>query len=170
MSPPSHWTTPRHKAALKRTKLGAPYSAAIVNSIIRPDTTVLDYGCGRGDNVRFMKEQGINAVGYDPYYFPDVEKTSCDVVALCYVLGVIEDKAERDRTLCEAWSLAKKSLLVATQVQHSRGDVAHGDGWLTNWGTYCFYWNSPGWKQYVETITGGAAKRIGKGILIVQKT
>jgi len=169
MSPPSHWTTPRHKAALKRTKLGAPYSVAIAKSIITPDTTVLDYGCGRGDNVRFMQEAGINAVGYDPYYFPDTEKTPCDVVALCYVLGVVESPEERDRTLEEAWSLAKKSLLVATQVQHSRGDVAHGDGYLTRWRTFEKYWTSPQFREYVEKVTGVKAIRLGKGIISLAK-
>ena len=169
MSPPSHWTTPRHKAALKRAKLGAPYQSAIAHSIITPDTTVLDYGCGRGDNVRFMVEQGINAVGYDPYYFPDTEKTESDVVALCYVLGVIESPAERDRTLSEAWSLAKKSLLVATQVQKSRGDVVHGDGYITRWATFARYWTSPQFREYVETITKAKATRLGKGIIFLSK-
>jgi hypothetical protein len=47
--------------------------------------------------------------------------------------------------------------------------VPHGDGWLNKWNIYTKFWTEPEWRRYVESVTGVKARRIGKGILIVQK-
>ena len=91
------------------------------------------------------------------------------IMPLCYVLGVIESPLERDEVLKRAWSLATSCLIVACQVQHSRGSKAWGDGYLTNWRTFIRYWTEPQLRQYVEKITGAKARRIGKGVLVISK-
>lgn len=164
-----HWQTPRHKAAFVRKKLSSPVRIAIEKGIITSSSSILDYGTGKGQVVELLQQQGYNAVGYDPYYFPNTSLESADVVMLCYVAGVIENPLERLQTIARAWQLTNKTLLIASQVQHSRGKIQQGDGWLTKWGTFCRYWTEPEWRQYVEEITGAKAKRIGKGILAVNK-
>lgn len=165
----SHWKFPRHKAAFRRSRLSSPLAIAIEKGIITPNTTVFDYGTGKGDCVNLLNQMGISTSGYDPYWHPNNKIEKADVVTLCYVLGVIENRLERDEVLNRAWSLCNKSLVVACQVQHSRGSEAWGDGYLTKWSTFCKYWTEPALRQYVEKITGAKAKRIGKGVLLIQK-
>lgn len=165
----SHWKFPRHKAAFRRSRLSSPMSLAIEKGIIMPDTSVFDYGTGKGDCVNLLNQMGISASGYDPYWHPNNKIESADVVTLCYVLGVIESPLERDEVLKRAWSLATSCLIVACQVQHSRGSKAWGDGYLTNWRTFIRYWTEPQLRQYVEKITGAKARRIGKGVLVISK-
>ena len=35
------------------------------------NASLFDYGCGRGDDVRGLVENGLDAAGWDPYYAPD---------------------------------------------------------------------------------------------------
>lgn len=51
------------------------------NGINHPEcriNTILDYGCGYGDDVKYYEQQGFTAAGYDPdpkfghTYIPDV--------------------------------------------------------------------------------------------------
>ena len=60
-------TIPRHKAALKRNELSLPMAATIDGAFLLPHHTHLDYGCGRGDDVRFLQAMGFRSRGYDPY-------------------------------------------------------------------------------------------------------
>lgn len=166
---PSHWQTPRQKAAFVRKKLSSPVAIAIAKGIITQSDTILDIGTGKGQVVTLLNEQGYSATGYDPYYFPNAPLVKSDVVMLCYVVGVIENSFERWQTVEKAWKLTGKTLLIAAQVQHSRGKIEHGDGWLTKWGTFIRYWTEPEWRAYVEKITGAKARRIGKGILVLDK-
>jgi hypothetical protein len=73
---------PRHKAALKRNEWSLPMAATIDGGILHHHTH-LDYGCGRGDNVRFLQAMGFRSRGYDPYYFPRIKKVA-DIVTLIY--------------------------------------------------------------------------------------
>ena len=54
--------------------------------------SVLDYGCGKGDDLRALIAQGIDCSGWDPVFLPDEELTKADIVNLGYVINVIEDK------------------------------------------------------------------------------
>ncbi|MBM3266582.1 MAG: DNA phosphorothioation-associated putative methyltransferase [Candidatus Sericytochromatia bacterium] len=38
---------------------------------LTPERTVLDYGCGQGDDVAILKEASVPASGWDPHYSPD---------------------------------------------------------------------------------------------------
>lgn len=154
---------------MKRPKLSSPLTIAIAKGVIAPDLTVFDYGCGRGGDIQRLQELGYEATGFDPYYAPDMPKKKADIVTLSYVLGVIENSAERREVLEEAWALTNKTLIVSAQVQRTRGTVQHGDGWLNKWGIYTKFWTEPEWRSYVESVTGAKARRIGKGILICCK-
>src|SRR5689334_18623991 len=94
----------RHRTALKRIHLSRPIRLAIEDSLISSQMTVLDYGCGQGDDVRQLRDKQIQCIGWDPFYSPNTERVCSDVVNLGYVVNVIEDGAERARVLQEAWS------------------------------------------------------------------
>jgi hypothetical protein len=70
-----HWKFPRHKAAMRRHKLSSPITLAISKSILTLDQTFFDYGCGQGGDLRRLTQIGYKANGYDPFYFPDADKT-----------------------------------------------------------------------------------------------
>src|SRR5580698_6049775 len=100
----------RHRTALRRPQFSRPIRIALQDSLINHETTVLDYGCGQGDDVRRLEREGISTAGWDPFYSPLEKRDSSDIVNLGYVVNVIEDASERARTLQDAWSYAKKIL------------------------------------------------------------
>ena len=63
--------------------------------LINPSIEVMDYGCGRGDDVRGLTANGIEAYGWDPHNAPDGPKREADIVNLGFVINVIEDFDER---------------------------------------------------------------------------
>ena len=74
------------------------------------DNTFLDYGCGKGDDVKFLNELGINAKGWDPYFKPDNKNLiASDIVNLGFIINVIESPSERIEVLQKAYALAKVS-------------------------------------------------------------
>src|SRR4028119_408015 len=107
-----HFTIHRHKAALKRSELSLPMAATIDGGILLPHHTHLDYGCGRGDDVRFLQAMGFRSRGYDPYYFPRTKKAA-DVVTLIYVLSTIETLMVRCEALISAYHLTRQTLVVS---------------------------------------------------------
>ncbi|MCY7349643.1 MAG: HIT domain-containing protein [Cytophagaceae bacterium] len=50
---------------------------------------VLDYGCGFGRDVQFLRAKGFDASGYDPHYFPDFPTGTFDTIVCFYVLNVL---------------------------------------------------------------------------------
>ena len=49
---------------------------------------VLDYGCGFGQDVRFLRAKGFDAYGYDPHHAPDLPTGTFDTIVCFYVLNV----------------------------------------------------------------------------------
>lgn len=63
---------------------------------VSPGHKILEYGCGEGQFINFLKHRGaMNVLGYDPYSFkyaaPDVLKQSYDVVASYDVIEHVDD-------------------------------------------------------------------------------
>ena len=132
-----------YKTAISRKKLSVPMKALLNQGLIKG--LILDYGCGKGSDVKLLQEQGLAALGYDPYYYPQKpEKTlQFDVVTMSYVINVIESKRDLVRSLQEAWSYVKPG---GCFVITSRIDVtnnakkakwqARSGGYVTGTGTW----------------------------------
>jgi DNA phosphorothioation-associated putative methyltransferase len=159
----------RHRAAMTRVELSRPVRLAIESGIITPITTIFDYGCGIGGDVHRLKSSGYQCDGWDPYYFPDVEVRSADIVNLSYIINVIEDPAERDRALAHAWELTGQVLIVAAQilVNDLRGVLAYGDGILTKRNTFQKYYQQVELKEYIDRVLTVDAVPIGLGVFLV---
>jgi 2-polyprenyl-3-methyl-5-hydroxy-6-metoxy-1,4-benzoquinol methylase len=83
------------RTAISRSKASAPTSR--MHSYGWLSGRVLDYGCGKGKDVRWLSEQGYDVVGYDPVYAPDVEMTGdYDTVICNYVLNVLPLEMQLD--------------------------------------------------------------------------
>src|SRR4051794_9084616 len=103
----------RHKTALRRSRLSRPIQTAISDSLIGEHTSVFDFGCGHGDDVRLLGDLGVPVSGWDPAFFPDTAAPSkADVVNLGYVINVIEDERERADVVRRAWELSQQLLIV----------------------------------------------------------
>jgi DNA phosphorothioation-associated putative methyltransferase len=166
---PSGVEVERHRAAMTRVELSRPIRLAIESGIITTETTIFDYGCGLGGDVRRLQASGYNCTGWDPYYFPDIELRSADIINLSYIINVIEDPAERDRALIQAWELTGRVLIVAAQilVNELRGMLAYGDGILTKRNTFQKYYQQAELKEYIDRILTVDALPIGLGIFLV---
>lgn len=113
---------------------------AVDDRIITAETSVLDYGCGRGGDVARLTQLGVAAVGYDPTFAPAEDLKPAEVVNLGYVVNVIEDVVERRRTLETAWALTTRVLVVAArlneEIRQLSAATPHGDGFLTAHDTF----------------------------------
>lgn len=92
----------RHKTAIKRPDISRPIRLALEHGLLSRETTFFDYGCGYGDDVNRLNEQGISSICWDPIYHPNHERRNADVVNLGYVVNVIEDVTERATVLRDA--------------------------------------------------------------------
>ena len=156
---PDNLTIPRHKAALKRSELSLPMAATIDAGILLPHHTHLDYGCGRGDDVRFLQAMGFRSRGYDPYYFPRTKKAA-DVVTLIYVLSTIEIPMVRCEALISAYQLARQTLVVSAITGRSRNHagIVYNDGVITRWGTFEKCYSHTELKHLIEDTLGVPAR------------
>ena len=160
----------RHKAALKRTDLSRPVRIALEADLFKTETTFFDYGCGCGEDIKQIKNQGYAANGWDPYYRPNSEIQSADIVNLGYIINVIEDIAERRQALIKAWSLTRRVLIVSAQVlvdDRRRGLVAYGDGVVTSRNTFQKYYEQEELKLYIERVLEVESIPAGLGIYFI---
>ncbi len=159
----------RHRAAMTRTELSRPVRLGIELGIITLETTIFDYGCGVGGDVRRLLSGGYQCVGWDPYYFPDVELERRDIVNMSYIINVIENTEERDRALLQAWELTGQVLIVSAQilVNELRGMLGYGDGVLTRRNTFQKYYQQAELKEYIDRVLNVDALPIGLGVFLV---
>jgi DNA phosphorothioation-associated putative methyltransferase len=75
--------------------------------------TPFDYGCGLGDDMRYLGQFGFQADGWDSAHCPENPTRTADVVNRGFVRSVIVDPVERVAALREAFTLARVALLVA---------------------------------------------------------
>ena len=130
------------RTAIRRNKPSRPCKDLYENTIHMPsDCTILDYECGKGDDVLFLKEKGYNVIGYDPAYhqgMPDIQD-KYDLVMCNYVLCAISNKDERNITIINMWdrviangclSISVRSKDEIDKAQNSKWQ-SYKDGWIT---------------------------------------
>jgi DNA phosphorothioation-associated putative methyltransferase len=167
-----HTKIKRHKTAIHRYELSAPIKSLVRDQLLGQDDTVFDYGCGRGSDIRLLKEQGVSCNGWDPAFQPDSAKLESDVVNIGYVINVIENPAERDQALLSAWKLTKRVLVVSSLTQvYGRGKqcVEFGDGIITRLDTFQKLFGQAELRTYIQQLTGADAWPAGIGIFYVFK-
>lgn len=164
------WTIARQRTAIGRGDLSMPVRLSLQDDILGPKTTVLDYGCGRGQDVARLRQMGLTVEGWDPYYAPDTSLTTHDVVLLNYVLNVIEDAAERRETLLKAWGLATGALVVSCRLKWELGSVngeESGDGLVTSRNTFQHFFSPSEIRKLVEEVTGQRCVSPSPGVVYV---
>ncbi|HEX5747162.1 MAG TPA: DNA phosphorothioation-associated putative methyltransferase [Archangium sp.] len=160
----------RHRTALARTDLSRPARLALNDGVITQSTRVLDYGCGRGGDIRRLREQGIDCDGWDPAHRPDGPRNQADVVNLGYVVNVIEDVAERAEVLRTAWSLATKVLVVAARLEVEAHQIiggCHQDGFVTRLGTFQKLYHQDELRRWIDGTLEVASVPAGPGVFYI---
>ncbi|WP_055478296.1 DNA phosphorothioation-associated putative methyltransferase [Sphaerimonospora mesophila] len=166
------WQSERRLTAIARAGLSAPARQALVDQQITFETSVLDYGCGRGGDVTALTGMDVRASGWDPHFHPDGALEPADVVLLTYVLNIIEDPEERRHALDAAWNLAQNVLVASTRLSWERSKVKgaeFGDGVLTSRRTFQHLFGASELRAYVEDVTGVRCVSAAPGIVYAFK-
>lgn len=159
----------RHRTALSRSTLSAPMQALARFGFLRPDWTVFDYGCGRGDDIRGLTREGFTAAGWDPHFAADAPRIESDVVNLGFVLNVIEDEDEREQAVRSAFALSRRVLSVAvmTDKVSSIAGSPFRDGYLTSRNTFQKYFSREVFQQFLESSLMRPVVIVAPGIAFV---
>ena len=161
----------RYLTALSRSNFSAPVQALVRHQMLAPSTTVFDYGCGKGDDVRGLQANGIDATGWDPHYAPDSPKRIANIVNIGFVINVIEDIGERVTALIGAYEHATSLLSIAamlTSEQYPDGRP-YGDGYLSSRNTFQKYFTQSQLRDFIEHTLDTAAIAVGPGVYFVFK-
>jgi hypothetical protein len=163
------WQAARHLTALQRYGFSAPVQSLARFGFLDGQRSLFDYGCGRGDDVRGLIENGLDAAGWDPYYAADNPVRSAHIVNLGFVINVIEDLDERLEALTRAWSLAETLLVVSVMLanQNDVGGQRFRDGVMTRRGTFQKYYTQGEVKAFLESALDEQPIPVAPGVLYV---
>jgi DNA phosphorothioation-associated putative methyltransferase len=153
-----------------RTSLSRPVARALEEAVINPDTTVLDYGCGHGGDVRRLRDRGVDAHGWDPVHAPKSDVQPAHVVNLAYVINVVEDPVERRDILVRAWDLTLKTLIVAARPDWEARTVKSqpfGDGCRTATGTFQKFYAQEELRNWIDTTLGTRCVAASPGVFYI---
>ena len=162
----------RHKTAIDRNQLSQPMQVLARHNYLNGEWSVLDYGCGKGDDLRELEAHGIDVSGWDPVHNEEGLLVKSDIVNLGFVLNVIEEREERDQTLRRAWEYADKLMVVSVMVagESTINQFQHyKDGVITSRNTFQRYYSQGEFRYYVESTLNENAIAAGQGIFLVFK-
>ena len=161
----------RHRTAIARTDYSRPIRVALGDGLIRPDATLLDFGCGLGDDVRHLRLRGIAVSGWDPVHRPEGDREPAQIVNLGYVVNVIEDRDERTTCLVRAWGYAERVLIVSARLASQTRDFTavgrYADGYVTSVPTFQKLYQQNELKTWIEAQLGEPAIAAGPGVFYV---
>jgi DNA phosphorothioation-associated putative methyltransferase len=146
-----------------------PARQALSDGVLIRDRPVLDYGAGRGLDVRRLNSMGFGATAWDPYFDHGSDRVSpSPVVLLLYVLNVIERSGERVSTLRAAWDLTTSTLVVSARLTWDARRVSgeqYEDGVVTSRGTFQHLYTTQELRGLVEEVTGARCFVAAPGIV-----
>lgn len=160
----------RHRTAIRRTTLSRPVQLVLEAGLLTRDDGLFDYGCGRGDDVAFLRGMGYQADGWDPAHAPEAQRRPADVVNLGYVVNVIEEPAERAAVLRQAWELSRRLLVVAARLTGEADGLVGkelGDGCLTGRDTFQRFYTQQELRGWIEQTLGVPAVAGAPGVFLV---
>ncbi len=107
------------ETAIARKKPSQPLAWLLDHGLVKG--RVLDFGCGRGDDVKQLRRRRISADGWDPYWESDEPRGKYDVVLCTYVVNVLP-RSRQAAILRELRSWCKPNGAIYVAV---RADVEH---------------------------------------------
>ncbi|WP_242513532.1 DNA phosphorothioation-associated putative methyltransferase [Halochromatium salexigens] len=161
------WEVARHRTAMVRYGFSAPIQSLARHGFLDGQYRLFDYGCGRGDDVRGLLENGLTAAGWDPYFAPKGPIEAADLVNLGFVINVIEDFDERLEALQRAWSLAERLLVVSVMLanQNDPRGARFRDGVMTQRQTFQKYYTQQEIKDFLTDALDEEPIPVAPGVL-----
>jgi DNA phosphorothioation-associated putative methyltransferase len=153
-----------HPTARARTELSRPMATVLPHL----KGQILDFGCGRGFDVCELKKRGYSACGYDPFHpeWNGLPTRKYSNVTMFFVLNVIENKQEREQTLLQAASFARKNLFVAVRTDSVKGEP-RGDGVITSRKTFQTQLKRAQWFQFLrDSLPTHAIQEIAPAVFV----
>jgi DNA phosphorothioation-associated putative methyltransferase len=169
MNAPEVMEIARHRTALVRGGLSRPLKMVVADGLLCDGASVMDYGCGRGSDVRLLRDRGFDCVGWDPTHASDGPRRSSDIVNLGYVVNVIESPAERGEALTRAWALARRVLIVSARLRAETPEVTapFADGHVTRLGTFQKFYEQQELRIWIDQTLDTASVPAAPGIFYV---
>ncbi len=136
-----------HKTAMSRNG-PSPFARAVAE-VLAPKlevTSVLDHGCGRGADVRFYRDCGLDAEGWDPhpgFGWQEEPQRQFDLATSVFVLNVLPNPWERIKALQHVARFVRPGgwLLVVTRSPQDIDRRAEAASWQSH---HDGYWSSEG--------------------------
>ncbi len=159
----------RHRTALTRYSFSAPVQALLRHGLLDEGVALFDYGCGRGDDIRGLQENGFSASGWDPHFAPRAPRNPARVVNLGFVINVIENFDERVDALRGAFDLTEGVLSVSAMLASSSPIQGHPfkDGYVSQRGTFQKYYSQAELRDFIEHCLDEIAVPVGPGVFFV---
>jgi DNA phosphorothioation-associated putative methyltransferase len=162
----------RHKTAIVRHDLSAPMKTLAKNGFLSGEYSILDYGCGRGDDLRELEAHGLDVIGWDPNFRPDSEIINSDIVNIGFVINVIEDQDERIAAILGAWEATDKLIVISAMLANESylsQFTPYKDGVITSRNTFQKYFSQSELKSYIERTLDEEPIAISPGVFYVFK-
>lgn len=154
-----------HKTAMSRSR-PSPFARAIAEMLAsKPGSaSILDHGCGRGADVRFYRDCGLDADGWDPhpgFGWSQAPKRQFDLVTSVFVLNVLPNPWERIRALQHAAGFMRPGgrLLTVTRSPHDIDRRAEAANWTPH---HDGYWSCEGKRTFQRGICGEEIIALGR--------
>lgn len=146
--------------AIHRRSISSPLKCLLHMGKINTTDFILDYGCGHGYDLNYLKSSGLNINGYDKY----IKDFSCenyqdykyDVIYCFYVLNVISTEEERILLIQDLINLLNsngKAYIAVRSIDEfnknkSKNYTPYNDGILTSRKTFQKYFT----KDYLHNL------------------
>ena len=161
----------RHLTALSRDRLSAPLRFLETFGFLNGSFSVFDYGCGKGDDLKYLQSINVPSNGWDPHFRPNDPLIPADFVNLGFVINVIEDLAERQYALTRAYSLARNAIVVSTMLTSDQRKEGRSfrDGYISSIGTFQKYYLQHELQSFIDGVLDESPIPLGPGVFIVFK-
>ena len=119
--------------AINSTKLSKPTFIALTAGHLSP--VILDWGCGKGRDTRWLNNHGLSTIGFDPYFSPidvgQIDFNQIKSILVIYVLNVIDNPYKRNELLFQLKTLAqpKTKLIFAVRSEKHIKRLALKGSW-----------------------------------------
>ena len=155
--------------ALTRTSLSVPMRELMNLCLFDLDGKCIDIGCGKGQDVGFLKQLGVDIVGYDRYNanFRDDKllEDTYDIVTCNYVFNVIYNLQEHKELLNNIKELGSNIYIsVRSDDRAIKSDwiyIEEQDCWRTGRNTYQRFYT----EEMINTYFGEVEYIISNGSL-----